>query len=87
MTSQVPTTNNTYISDIAFDSNYPYSIHPTATNDSINVGDIYWYNSGVTLSFAGGCYDYIAEACGPLAFDVNSALTNTYIFLGSSGYL
>ena len=84
MSSQVPTTTGG-ISDIAFESGYPYSLHPTATNGSINVGDrCYSSTYEVSITATGGSYDLDAD-CGSLAFRVSNSLDNRQGYLGSSG--
>ena len=84
MSSQVPTANGGWISDIAFESNYPYSLHPTAVNDSINVGDYYWFTSGVTITDVGGAYSY-GDFNGAFAIGINLAFTFSRDDFGSSG--
>ena len=85
MSSQVPTTSQQYISDIAFESSYPYSLHPTETGGSIDVGDYYWYGNGVRLQCTSGGYRYDTY-CGPLLFGVDELLTTSRDDTGSSGY-
>ena len=84
MSSQVPTTSEAWISDIAFESSYPYSLHPTETNGDINVGDYYWYDSEVDIARAGGCY-LDDNYGGPFAFVVRHDLSVYHEWLGSSG--
>ena len=83
MSSQVPATTREYISDIAFETSHPYSLHPTATDEYINVGDRYWYASGLRLTYIGGAYSY-QTSCGPLSFGVDMSFEISDIRIGSS---
>ena len=89
MSSLIPAETNGWVSDIAFESNYPYSLHPTAVDDSINVRDYYhnYPNNGVRLTYAGGSYKETASYNGPFAFYVYWDLAFTDSVLGSSGYI
>ena len=57
MSSQVPAgSNESWTSDIAFESNYPYSLHPIAENDQydLNFGGYFETNTRGQLLFPGG---------------------------------
>ena len=87
MSSQVPSGYGGSLSDIAFESNYPYSLHPTAVDGSIDVGDTAEYDYRGIVVYAGGSYSRPLSYNGPLAFLAYYELLYDDTDLGSSGYI